>query len=579
MLGPLGRAIRRLGGTGPRLGGTGRRLVRLLLSILAVAAGALVLVTAAWAVDLGTHHGRVPRNVSLAGRSIGGFGRARLARVVEEVSREEESGTVTVRAPQGSFSLPASELDLRVDRSRTEDIALGTGRRGLIPGRVWRWALGFLHPIRVRVHRSADRDAAYRAVAAHDPGPRTPPTEPSIALRSGHLVAVPGRAGRGISPADVLAALSRAPARRGGLVIDVGRGPVPPLASTLDAARLAEHANEITSAPLPVHAGTANAMVSPTMLRQWLRAQPGDATPGAAPAPLVLGIDPAAAKADLASLLAGAGTAPVDARFTVVGGAVEIIPSRDGTACCAPEAATLVLSALQSRASDPAPLTLPLEVVHPHRDDTRARALGINTVVSTFTTPHMPGEPRVQNIHRIADLVRGVVIEPGETFSVNQFVGRRTVAKGFVDAPTIGEHNMASHDVGGGVSQFGTTTFNAAFFDGLDIVEYQMHSVYISRYPYGREATLNYPHPDLAIRNNSPYGILIWTSYTDTSLTVTFYSTPWVQVQQSGQIKTPRGPCAAVTTERTRRRLSDGHVDVDHFYAYYSPQEGLDCPH
>ena len=51
--------------------------------------------------------------------------------------------------------------------------------------------------------------------------------------------------------------------------------------------------------------------------------------------------------------------------------------------------------------------------------------------------------------------------------------------------------------VGGGISQFATTLFNAAFFAGLDIPEYQSHSIYITRYPYGREATLSYPAPDL----------------------------------------------------------------------------------
>ena len=50
-----------------------------------------------------------------------------------------------------------------------------------------------------------------------------------------------------------------------------------------------------------------------------------------------------------------------------------------------------------------------------------------------------------------------------------------------------------STEIGGGVSQFATTMFNAAFFAGLDIDEYQAHSEYFDRYPCGREATMGYP--------------------------------------------------------------------------------------
>ena len=92
-----------------------------------------------------------------------------------------------------------------------------------------------------------------------------------------------------------------------------------------------------------------------------------------------------------------------------------------------------------------------------------------------------------------------------------------------------------SKDVGGGVSQFSTTLFNAAFFAGLDIPTYGMHGIYISRYPYGREATLDYPSLDLKVHNPTPYGVLIWPSYSSSSITVTLYSTRTVEGAQTGQ--------------------------------------------
>jgi vancomycin resistance protein YoaR len=114
------------------------------------------------------------------------------------------------------------------------------------------------------------------------------------------------------------------------------------------------------------------------------------------------------------------------------------------------------------------------------------------------------------------------VILPGERSSLNQAVGPRTRQRGFVRAPVIYEGEF-TQDVGGGVSQFATTFFNAAFFGGYKIVSHRPHTYYISRYPQGREATVSFPQPDLVIENDSTSGILVRTSYTDTSITVTFF--------------------------------------------------------
>ena len=137
---------------------------------------------------------------------------------------------------------------------------------------------------------------------------------------------------------------------------------------------------------------------------------------------------------------------------------------------------------------------------------------------------------------------------------------------------------MLFRSVGGGVSQFSTTLFNAAFFAGLEIDEYMAHGLYISRYPYGREATLSYPSPDLKIRNNTPYGVLIWPTYTDTSVTVSLFSTKYITAVQSSQNETQYGAvCTAVTTYRTRTWVGTGKTAVDSFYALYGPAEGVQC--
>jgi len=138
------------------------------------------------------------------------------------------------------------------------------------------------------------------------------------------------------------------------------------------------------------------------------------------------------------------------------------------------------------------------------------------------------------------------------------------------------EEGRFGEDVGGGVSQFATSLFNAAWFAGMDFGEYQSHSLVISRYPKGREATLGFPHPDLVIKNPSPYGVMIWPTFTNTEIRVTMYSTKWVDVKANGQDTVANGSCTVYITKRQRTFL-DGRVVNDVTRAQYRANEGQNC--
>jgi len=212
-------------------------------------------------------------------------------------------------------------------------------------------------------------------------------------------------------------------------------------------------------------------------------------------------------------------TQPQDATFQLSGSAVNVVPSVEGFEFVPRTTARQILKVATKTNRTGVLKGKTVEAEFSTKD---ARGLKISEQVSSFTTEHSCCEPRVTNIHLIADMVDGVVIEPGESFSLNDFVGPRTAANGFVGAPAISDGEFVE-EIGGGISQFATTFFNAIFFGGYDLLEYQAHSYYISRYPMGREATISTPAPDLAFRNDSDAGIYVDTSYSDTAITVTFY--------------------------------------------------------
>jgi vancomycin resistance protein YoaR len=283
---------------------------------------------------------------------------------------------------------------------------------------------------------------------------------------------------------------------------------------------------------------------------------------------------------------------PRDAEITLAGGVVSITESAEGFAFDAEATAAQLLAV--ATGDGPRTAELDGEVVEPELSTEEARELGITEQVSTFTTNFPCCQSRVTNIHRIADIVDGVVIKPGETFSVNDHVGERTRAKGFADGGAI-QNGVFVQEVGGGVSQFATTIFNAAFFGGYAIPDYKAHSYYISRYPVGREATLNYPTVDLKVRNNSPHGILIDTSHTGTSITVSFWGTTWVEVSDitgerrnfsSPQTRTEENPNLRPGASRVTEsggqgfditvtrvlRFPDGREEREEFFTRYLAQ-------
>jgi vancomycin resistance protein YoaR len=144
-------------------------------------------------------------------------------------------------------------------------------------------------------------------------------------------------------------------------------------------------------------------------------------------------------------------------------------------------------------------------------------------LVSSFTTRFSCCEPRVTNIRRAAQLLDDFVIPPHGRFSMNDALGKRTRARGFVPAPMISRGRMVN-SVGGGISQVATTLYNAAFFAGLHLVAHTPHSFYIPRYPMGREATISWRGPELIFRNDWPAEAHMRLLVTPTSVTVKILS-------------------------------------------------------
>ena len=187
-----------------------------------------------------------------------------------------------------------------------------------------------------------------------------------------------------------------------------------------------------------------------------------------------------------------------DARLKVQDGGLTLEPDEPGAVLDVEKALRAIERALQKGQTA---IDLPVEEIP--AEITAQDLQGIDGILGDFTTKFNAGAAsRSHNIALATNLLNGVVIRPGETFSFNQVVGDRTAKRGFQTAP-IYQNGRVVPGTGGGVCQVSTTLYNAALLAGLAIVERTHHSMPVPYVPIARDATVAYGSVDLKLRN--PY--------------------------------------------------------------------------
>lgn len=185
--------------------------------------------------------------------------------------------------------------------------------------------------------------------------------------------------------------------------------------------------------------------------------------------------------------------------------------------------------------------TVPLVIVEeqPQVASTATGAeLGITELLWAETSYFYGSSPeRIQNIQAAASRFHGVLVAPGEVFSMGETMGDVSLESGFAEALII-YGGRTIKGVGGGVCQVSTTLFRTVFFAGFPIVERYSHAYRVSYYELtasgaidprlaGLDATVYFPLVDFKFKNDSPYWILMETYVNVNARTLTwkFYST------------------------------------------------------
>jgi vancomycin resistance protein YoaR len=243
----------------------------------------------------------------------------------------------------------------------------------------------------------------------------------------------------------------------------------------------------------------------------------------------------------------------------VSGGGVKLVSARDGTQLDVVRTAAALLAAAKRTTNRVA--TVAVQSASPSRSTSAAQAMGITGTVGSYETIYGGDPNRIHNVQLVARLIDGKLIAPGATFSFNGATGERSAAKGFLTAPVIINGEVET-GLGGGVCQVSTTVFNAAYEAGLRITARTNHALYISHYPLGRDATVDYPDIDLKFVNDTTHWLLLRTFVNPSSLSVVLYGTP--QHRRVVSIAQPLTVLAQPPVQKTvDATLKPGEVVVD----------------
>jgi vancomycin resistance protein YoaR len=491
-----------------RTSGRGR-LVRIWgkvsLAVL-LALGILALIGGIVFAGSGDH---IAAGVTVSGLKVGGLTPEEAQAKLEATAERYASVPVVFTAAERRFKLRPAALDVEADWAAAAQEAVDRGDallpiRGL--QRVWLRLTGSEVEPTADVFEAVLNDRVSRIATAVD----RPAREASLALNGMEPEIVPGQAGRTLdreaAAGAMVAALAGFDRSEQQLPVVVDAPEV-----TSDAlAPVARQLRVVLSAPVRLTYNGAGFTFAPDQMARLL------ALPANGETQLRINQEIAARRLD--NIARGLARAPQNADFAVRGnGRVRVVPSRPGRELNLAATSSALLRAASSPTNRVAAIVV--AEFEPRLTTAEAQALRVERQLASYSTLYAGTADRINNLQLAIEILDGARIAPGETWSFNEFVGPRTAERGFRSAPVIMDGKY-EEGIGGGVSQVATTVFNAAWEAGIKIGERHAHALYISRYPDGRDATVNYPDVDLKLINDTPRWIVLKGSYDESGIVV-----------------------------------------------------------
>ncbi|RNI19488.1 VanW family protein [Flexivirga caeni] len=526
---------------------------------------------------------KIQRGTTVAGRHIGGMSRADARAEIAAAAAQQENAPIQLLLDGHRETLVPAKSGLSMNTSGVLDGLTGFS---LNPSTVWHRLTGD-GPDRALTVK-VDQAALQRAVQAASNGLQGAPRNGTVKFVAGKVVTTESAPGKGVDAAAVSKQIAAGWPRTTEFSAKLAEQPAAVTQTEIDR-YVKEFATPAMSDPIVVKVAGKQTTLQVTDICEVL----STAVDGTKLTPKV--DQPALTK--LLDEKAGALTTPaVDAKLSYAGGKRTVIPGQNGTAPDTDGAGKLLIAALTAPDRT---MSLQTKAVQPAvtAADLKKTAVSdqlISEFVSVFPTG-AENAARTKNIGVGLSKLNGIVVLPGQTFSLLDTLRPFTAAQGYVNAPVLVD-GKDEPGMGGGISQVSTTLYNATFFAGVKEVEHTAHAVWISRYPMGREATMWDPSIDNKWTNDTGHPIRIWAGiegnasvirlYGVKTFTVTSTTSPIFDVVTPGPAKHLTGASCipqppengfSVTVTRVVKNLSGKVVKNESLTTRYQPAVRITC--
>jgi len=540
-------------------------------AVLIIVIGAYVL--GAWALS-----DRVPRGTTVAGVTIGGMAAPDAKTALNEALASATEGPLAVTVESIESSLDPQEAGLEFDVDATVDPLVGFT---LSPARMWNHLIGSgaVSPV-----TEVDQDKLSRALFVLSEDFHVEPVDATLEFVDAKPETTPAEAGVDLDTEKSVEVITSS-WLTGASPLELPSRSVAPVINDAEVERaLNDEAKPLVSGPISVAVDDARKDLKPELLAASARFSVQGTS-------LKLGIDGEVLAEYLREEIPKIEKAPKDAKIELADNGPKITPDKPGTKIDIEQLSSDVIAAARE---DVRTVTLQFEETAADLTKEDVEDLGIKERVSEFSTPITNEAVRTNNLKVGAKSINGIIVLPGETFSLIDALEPISEEKGYGAAGMI-VNGVLKDRLGGGLSQVSTTVYNAAFFAGMEDVEHKPHSQYFSRYPEGREATIAIPSVDMKFRNDSDHGIMIESWVGDGQFNVVFWGTKEWDIKSDISPRRDVVPAKVITSTDpdcysygagspgfavTVKRLfykDDELVKSESQSWRYSPQNGVRC--
>jgi vancomycin resistance protein YoaR len=488
-----------------------------------VAAGAVVAVfVLAVLIDSAVYYNRVHAGVKVSGIDLGGQTKSDAIATVSKLVAQAQNSPITLTAGDKTWTVLPADVGTSIDAAAAVKAAMAVTRKSNVFTDIGtRWKLYFAKKDLPLVG-SVDNGKLGSFVAGIAKELDVPPVNAGLAIDNGRIKVIDSLAGKAVDQATLADKLQNLLVTLRSSSLEVPIAVKEPDVKAEDNQEAQQQAEMMISGPVTVTDGDKDWSITPEEIAAYMgfRAEEKSGV-----STLVPFMDPTKLQPLLDEIAPQVLQKPTDASFAHDDTRVWVVGGKNGKQLDGDATAEAITATTLKKAGRT--VNVILKTKEPGLTTAKAKAMGIATKLASYKTTYPCPAARQINVKLATKNATNVLLAPGQEYDFDQQIGPRKTSLGWQMAKGITGPNQLEDVLGGGICQVSTTMFNAVAGGkaGLKITERWNHSLYISHYPKGRDATVTGGGKNLRFVNEMKHYVWITGASTGVVTTITVWGT------------------------------------------------------